>query len=486
VSSPWPPGDPRVVAPIPGVPRQFPAPPSITALPPVKRKARTKPWAKAFITVLLLSIVGALGAAALLVPPALRPAHAPALTFIDPDATGRAIRGLISQREKAVKDKDKTAFLAGVDTRDSEFVRRESTEYDNLIKLELDTFTLSPGRNSLESVINPSSRLLTVFPGGVKAVPVTIRYAVHGVDTQPVAVPWVPVFGQVNGVWKLGGELTTYQGDSDRLATSNTLPQGAGGQPWQGGSITVLHQDGLVILLSDSDTGIASEFKSIAGKSLATVISKVRTPWSKQILVTAVRDDAVFRSYFAFSVDGADKVAALAVPFYDDVPSWTTSTLHYTSSRVVFNPDEINEPARYLELLLTHEFTHVALGPETSGATPLWLVEGIADYVGYTTRVKDIDWSEVAGDMADFKFTELPDNRTFYDVGNPSYVASWLMCRYIAKTYGEPKLFELYNYFKDNDRINSREAWDAAVREELGTPLTSLEAGWLTFAKHPS
>jgi hypothetical protein len=456
--------------------------PPAAAPPP---KPRTGALAKVFITLLSIAIVAVLGAGVVLVPTA---GKAPVgLTFIDPDATGRAIRNLVSQREKAVVNKDKTGFMSGVDTRDTRFLKREETEYDNLVKLPLDSFKLTIGNNSLDGLIKPDSELLKAFPHGVTARAVTIHYAVHGIDTEPIAVPWTPVFGQVNGVWKIGGELTTYKTAEARLATSPVAPQGAGGQPWQGGPITVVRDENVLLVLSQSDADLGTRLEQTASDSVKTVASKVPSGWSKQIMVTAVNDKAVFLSYFAFSTDQAEQVAALAVPFYNEVPDWTPSSeLHYASSRVVFNPDELTESPRALQQVLTHEFTHVALGSKTSGGTPLWLVEGTAEYVGYTDFDNDINWTEVASDFRQSKLTQLPDDRTFYDVGFPSYVASWLMCRLIARNYGEEKLFALYEHFQTEDRGGTRDDWDAAIHSVLGTSLSSLESKWRTFAKNPS
>jgi uncharacterized peroxidase-related enzyme len=53
------------------------------------------------------------------------------------------------------------------------------------------------------------------------------------------------------------------------------------------------------------------------------------------------------------------------------------------SSRVIVNVNYLGLDDDKLIEVLTHELTHVALGATTTGYTPIWLQEGVANYVSY-------------------------------------------------------------------------------------------------------
>ena len=68
-------------------------------------------------------------------------------------------------------------------------------------------------------------------------------------------------------------------------------------------------------------------------------------------------------------------------------PSRSGSTVTGTRAggdRVVINPStfgDLQPDGR--RVVITHELTHVAIRSSTTRAAPLWLSEGMADYVGY-------------------------------------------------------------------------------------------------------
>lgn len=455
------------------------------AAPPVAAKPKT--GALAIVTIIVLCLViagtGLVGAVTL---PARISGSAPSVgLFVDPKGTDLAITTLIADRAKAVQSQNRDAFLAGVDGRDEKFRQRESDEYDNLIKLHLSSFELVPLRGGIEDLVLRNSPVRAAFPKGIRAFKVTVKYAVRGIDDKPLAVPWLPIFGQVDGVWKLGGEMVlSEKADSGRVVTAVQLPDGTGGQPWQGGPITVVEGKQVTVVVSEDDAKIADDLLSLADRAAERVVAKRSKGWSQRILVTALSGGDVYESYFVFDVNGPDAFAALAIKYYEEVPAYDFNAKpKYAGSRVVFNPDQLGEDRTWLSIVLTHEFTHVAMGPFTAPITPRWLVEGIAEYVGYDSA--PVDWDFVADQISKAKISKMPQDRTFYNVSN-NYEASWVMCRMIAKRYGEAKLFSLYEYFKDAAGDNSQTSWDKATKAVLGVSFSKLETDYRAFSKSPS
>jgi hypothetical protein len=100
--------------------------------------------------------------------------------------------------------------------------------------------------------------------------------------------------------------------------------------------------------------------------------------------------------------------------------------------------------------VLTHEITHVATRRVTNVAVPKWLVEGFADYVGYSGT--DAQVREAAADLAvDVRAGRVPSTLPTdaeFDGDNPrltqAYEGSWMACRLIADRIGTRGLVAFY------------------------------------------
>src|SRR2546430_10597933 len=146
--------------------------------------------------------------------------------------------------------------------------------------------------------------------------------------------------------------------------------------------------------------------------------------------------------------------------------------IYFSLSRVVFNPATLGRGDDELQHTLTHEFTHVAFGPVTSNATPVWLIEGLAEYVAFADeKASDAFISRAATHVTG---TDLPADRSFYNSAD-NYLLGWLACRLIAQRYGQPKLIALYDYFKDHTDT------DGGFRAVLGVGQADFLAVWRTY-----
>jgi hypothetical protein len=146
--------------------------------------------------------------------------------------------------------------------------------------------------------------------------------------------------------------------------------------------------------------------------------------------------------------------------------------------RVIVDPSgfgRLSETGR--QVVLTHELTHVATGAALTGDMPAWLVEGFADYVGYldarlTVRAVAAELAEEV--RAGSPPRELP-GRAEFQAGSvrlaQAYEEAWLVCRYIAERFGEPKLVSLY-------RAALRSGVTTALKDTLGMTIPGLTEAW--------
>ncbi|MFC5754841.1 hypothetical protein ACFPZN_55295, partial [Actinomadura rugatobispora] len=153
------------------------------------------------------------------------------------------------------------------------------------------------------------------------------------------------------------------------------------------------------------------------------------------------------------------------------------------ADRIVIAPGvfgRLNDLGR--DVVLTHELTHVATGGARDGRTPLWLIEGFADHVGYHGRDVAVRSAarELAREVAAGRLPAALPGRAAFDGASgrlsQSYQEAWLACRMIAERYGEARLVRLY-------RTAGRRSETAALREVLGVSPARFTAGWRDYLR---
>jgi hypothetical protein len=121
------------------------------------------------------------------------------------------------------------------------------------------------------------------------------------------------------------------------------------------------------------------------------------------------------------------------------------------ADRIIVNPAAFARlQERGQQVVLTHEATHVAIRATTDRPVPLWLSEGMADFVGY--RLSGATRQEVAAPLlervrAHKGPTALPTAADFDPARStiaPSYNAAWLAVSRIADRFGRPALVRFY------------------------------------------
>jgi Peptidase MA superfamily len=379
--------------------------------------------------------------------------------FVDGD---RPLTELLTRRAAAVAKHDQAAFLADVDTADPRFVDRQRTEYQNLVALGLSSFTLELTSHTYEV---SDADLIRRYGGALREVGVTVRYAIAGLDTVPDAEPWIPTLALMHGRWLLVSE--------EGAGSGTKFPFGVGGQPWEARPIVVVKSAHVVAVVSKEDQEIAPHLLDLAERGVVNA-AKVRPEgWPDKVLMTAVSDQKVFDSYFAGSPDKLAQVEAVTVPRYSDVAEWNSGA-RFALSRVVFNPNTLGRGDEELQHTLTHEFTHVAFGPETTDATPVWLIEGTAEYVAFASeKVSDAFVTQAANHVSG---STLPADRSFYDSAD-NYLLGWLACKLIAQKYGQAKLIALYDWFQDHSDE------DGGFRAALGISYSAFLGTWQNYLK---
>ncbi|GIG58135.1 hypothetical protein Lfu02_25070 [Longispora fulva] len=446
--------------------------------PPPRRGPSRVPLVLTILGLVAALLFAGVGSAAAAVKVAKDKRDAPAaslyLSGVVVDQRNREVSDLLARRSKAVREKDKAAFLADVDPSQPGLVAAQTLQYENLVKLPFAAFsyTLETDKFRLKS----HADLVAKYKKIVFLPAVTIHFRIEGVDDVESATPYVPIFGRIKDKWTLVGEAVTKDLDS-------AIPFGFGTQPWQGDAISVRTTANAVLVYSPSDESKVAEWSNLIENSIRDVKKFRPDGWSGKVYAIAVRDKKLYNEYMGEGK--GDKFSAFQTARYDRVGRWSSSATppKISGSLVMINPDSLGKGDDRIESIMTHEITHVAMQPIDNGYTPSWLVEGTAEFVesGMMTNMQiKPEWAKehLAGKNLD----ELPYARTFYDDNGENYTLAWLACMMIADKYGRAKLLALYLAFKDAKDQNL-ETRDKAMRDALGVSLADFTTQWRNEVK---
>ncbi|MFI9241334.1 hypothetical protein ACIGXF_01830 [Streptomyces sp. NPDC053086] len=294
-----------------------------------------------------------------------------------------------------------------------------------------------------------------------------LSYRVAGYDRAPVDAHRSLALGRTaDGRWYV---------TADRPAGK------AGQQLWDQGTVTVVRGAHSLVLGTGGSAGGLKEFARLADRAVPAVSGVWATEWSRRIVVLVPRTLA-------------SMAALLGSPAaeYRGIAAVTTGEAggpgRAPADRVVVNPEAyavLGDVGK--QVVLTHETTHVATRANTTAATPLWLSEGYADWVGYlgTGRtaaeaapelgraVRDGEPPEALPTDADFGFTSEPTKLA------RAYESGWLACRMIADQWGPARLGAFY---RDVGAHGKRAgAVEAALEKVLGTTPREFTRRWRDY-----
>ncbi|MEC3958414.1 hypothetical protein VMT65_35645 [Nocardia sp. CDC153] len=154
-----------------------------------------------------------------------------------------------------------------------------------------------------------------------------------------------------------------------------------------------------------------------------------------------------------------------------------------TGQRVVFGPEAGHRLGPDgLRSVLRHELTHMATRKITVDGSPMWMLEGAAEYTAHrgmhhpiTQIAPTLTTRARAGDLP----ADLPSDAMFDPKSGQAslaYEQAWSACAFIADRYGDPKLVDLYHQLASGPKDHT--AVDTALRSTLDTTYPDLVTAW--------
>lgn len=442
----------------------------------VQRRAKIRTWLGAAVAVTVLAGLALVSFPGAGPPPAATGGPGQPMGAVSPapnvDQASRsdAVTDLLHRRAQAVLTHDEQAFLATIDPKAApEFVTTQRRLFANLAGVPFDTWGY---RVHADDSLDLTGLPDTGPADELWAPAVDLRYALRGADLVPTDRSMGYLFARHGDIWYL---------------RSDTALDGLGRRTWRGPwdfapCVVTTTEHGIVLSHPGSEPMVERLVREL-DSSVAAVSELWPTSWSQRVALLLPDSPGEMRALVGpdFPVE-----SVVAVAVADRVDNKTRTV---AGQRVVLSPSGIRAlSVASLRIVLRHEITHLAARADTVDGSPIWLLEGFADYVGY--RDSGVTLAEGAPDLAkrvrqEGPPTALPEDRAFRSNGSEldlAYQQSWSLARYIADRYGEPTLIAVYRKLAGAGPVSATET-DAMLRELLGVDRAALVEGWRSYLR---
>ncbi|WP_225633407.1 hypothetical protein [Streptomyces solaniscabiei] len=305
--------------------------------------------------------------------------------------------------------------------------------------------------------------------GDTATADVDLSYRVEGYDRGAVTTArTVRLSREDDGRWSV---------DSDRPAKRS------GQQPWDQGPVRVVWGEHSLVLGVGQSAGALRGYAELADRAVPAVSDAWDGDWARRIVVLVPQ-----------SLEGMAGLLGSPASSYRGIAAVTTGETggreQAPADRIIVNPDAYGLLGTLgKQVVLTHETTHVATRVHTTAATPLWLSEGYADWVGYRADGREPSQaaSELTRAVSEGRVPGgLPTDEDFGFTGEAdelarAYEGGWLACRMIADQWGEERLDAFYRAVGAHD--GRAGAVEDALRDVLGTTLDEFTARWREYLR---
>lgn len=333
-----------------------------------------------------------------------------------------ALATILTRHAQAVVSGSERQWLADVDPERS----RQSAQAELFRRLRLMPWSRWRYEVTDDSVPLPPGPTAS-WRSSAWAVQVRLSYRLSS-DDRDVHRARTLVLRPVNGRWVIAMDVAA--GDTR--------------DPWDLGRIAVLKGAHSLLVVPAAQRTKVRDYVGDVESARSRVNAVWKHDWPRVSVVYLPADDKGMAAMLGRpAATGLDQVAAV-----------TTGELlrgSGTADRIVLNPTAFAGFGRAeRRVVLTHELTHVATRASVRLAPPMWLEEGVADYVAY--RGSGVTRAQIAESLVDqvragSRPDHLPTASDFdprnADIG-PAYAGAWIAVDLIARTKGKAALVRFY------------------------------------------
>jgi hypothetical protein len=377
------------------------------------------------------------------------------------DSASADVQRVLDRRAAAVLDRNESAYRA------TEEPSGSTAEFTRLRAVPLADW---------------SYRLTDLHRSGDRATAgVELRYRIEGYDGAPVTAARTLRLVRDGGTWRVASDVPAER---------------AGQQLWEQGAVTVVRgAHSLVLGVGQSGERLRA-YAGLADRAVPAVTDAWGADWSGHVVVVVPKSLEGMAGLLGAPASGYRGIAAVTTGEVSEA-KWGSprsktggGTARAPADRIIVNPDAYGLLGDFgKQVVLTHEATHVATRAHTTAATPLWLSEGFADWVGYrgsgrtaTQAAPELERALLDGRVP----AALPDDKDFGFTGDAArlaraYEGGWMACRLIADHWGEVRLNEFYRAVGDHEKRAG--AVEGALRDVLHTTPEQFTQQWRAYLK---
>lgn len=384
--------------------------------------------------------------------------------------TTSEITTLLARHGRAVLAHDRPAFLADLDgdRKAAGFRTAQAASFDNLVTLPLTHWSWTV--DSRVDAADAQAAARAEYGRSALIVQLTLAYALRGVDPVPTRhdVWWTFV--------RVGGHV--------RVASDSDLAE-AGGFSWKGpwdfGPVVAERGRHSLVLGHIPNADVLAGIAGIVDAAVPAVTAVWGPKWSQDVAVFVPASKAELRVALGSTSAVTTDVAAVAENDGLDPVSGAVF-----GARLVVETDalaRLSDVGR--RIVVTHEVTHIADANATTDATPRWVAEGFADYVGnlHAGQAVTVAAAELRADVRKGRLpTTLPEDAAFDTPATAaqSYESSWLACRLIAARAGSAGLVRFYRLVGASQQAPDGAVADA-LRAVLHVGVASFVSQWRAY-----
>jgi len=243
---------------------------------------------------------------------------------------------------------------------------------------------------------------------------------------------------------------------------------------WELGEISVVEGQRTTVIGIDQTHAVLERYLGIGDAVIPNVTKAWGTDWTQRLVVIVPKTLHQIEAGLGRSADSLTDIAA--------VTSMETASGDPGSPRIWLNtPTMQGLSSLGREIVLRHEVVHVATGSGSTDATPLWLEEGLAEFIGYAGS--GVSRGVAAADAIDAlrdgqKFDHLPTADDFSGPHlNVAYEGALIACDELADDGGLAQLVKTYRLTAQGTG-SSDENFAAAVHQVYGISLDEFIRHW--------
>ncbi|QNE22468.1 hypothetical protein F1D05_36920 [Kribbella qitaiheensis] len=370
----------------------------------------------------------------------------------------REVGVLLAQRATAVLKGDLKSFLTVVDPKQPALMAGQRMLFTNLRKLPFTKLTY------FADAEREAPDMVEKYGDSTFSVRVMMRYQLTGLDTAPVQTDLGYSFTRRDDKWVLVSDT----------GIDNYLSRDGHRQAWDYGEIAVTRRDKVLVVVEKSEAALGAKIAKSSEGAVEAIRRHWPRPWNGAVMVIAMREPRVMSLLWTAGTGDGWTIAAKAVSLYDGEP-FSVKTTAPVGARIVVNPAL---RLRTDEDLLVHEMTHVATA-SIGWRTPIWLVEGLAEYVRCRSVEDDPHWTvDPYRKRVRTKYLpslkSLPSSADFDANSDRAYGLSWWTTEYLASKEGTKALAALYADLSAHN--TTPVAYDAIIKKHTGKTPAALAA----------